>query len=115
MSNILRKQNQMINMTPPAGSSQKAYGTAVNILTATQANPYTCTSDGVVNIQSNYTSNSYVALYKVGWSGFMAIAKGNESQANGAMTVPVLKGDQLYCTTSGTNPIANFYPYVDAS
>lgn len=95
------------------GSSQKTYGTAVNILTATQANPYTCPNDGVVNIQSGYASANYTALYKIGWSGFMAIAKGNESQANGAMTVPVLKGDQLYVTTSGTNPVANYYPYVD--
>lgn len=91
--------------------SQKTYGAAVNIATATQADPFTCPSDGVVNIQSGYASTNYTALFKVGWTGFMAIAKGNESQANGAMTVPVLKGDQLYVQTSGSDPVANYYPY----
>ena len=92
------------------GGGQKTYGTAVDITTATQSNPYTCPSDGVVNLQSGYASGNYTALFKVGWTGFMAIAKGNENQANGAMTVPVLKGDQLYVQYSGT-PTANYYPY----
>lgn len=94
-------------------SSQKAYGTTVSILTATQQSPYICPSDGVVHIQSNYSTFAYSALYKVGWTGAMAIAKGNGS-TSGAMTVPVLKGDALYVATSGTDPIANYYPYVDA-
>ena len=93
-----------------SGGGQKTYGSAVNITSTAQSNPYTCPSDGVVNLQSGYASGNYTALFKVGWDGFMAIAKGNENQANGAITVPVLKGDQLYVQYSGT-PTANYYPY----
>ena len=93
------------------GGEQKTYGTAVDITSASQSEPYTCPSDGVVNLQSGYASANYTALFKVGWTGFMAIAKGNESQANGAVTVPVMKGDQLYVQTSGSDPVANYYPY----
>lgn len=94
-----------------ASVGQKAYGTAVDIHTATSASPFVCPSDGVVNIQSGYASANYTALFKDGWVGFMAVAKGNENAANGAMTVPVLKGDVLYVQYSG-EPVANYYPYV---
>ena len=109
-TNVQAAIDEVVNMIGTGG--QKSYGTVVDITTATQAQPYTCPSDGVVNLQSGYASANYTALLKVGWTGFMAIAKGNESQANGALTVPVLKGDQLYIQSSGTNPVANYYPYV---
>lgn len=118
-TNILDLNNRIDELEKNSGGggggSQKAYGTAVDISRATDQAPFTCTADGVVNIQSGYASSNYTALYKVGWSGFMAIAKGNESQANGAMTVPVLKGDQLYITSQGTGTVANYYSYVDAT
>lgn len=97
-----------------SSATQKAYGTAVDLSATTEAAPFTCPSDGVVNLQSGYASANYTALIKVGWTGYMAVAKGNESQASGAMTVPVLKGDVLYTATAGTGTVANYYPYVDA-
>lgn len=94
-------------------ATQKAYGTAVDVNSSTQAEPFTCPSDGVVNITCNYSTNAYNALYKVGWVEAMETVKGN-GVAGGAATVPVLKGDVLYTSTAGTDSTAKFYPYVDA-
>lgn len=99
--------------TPSGGATQKAYGTGVSILSYTQADPYTVPSDGVVRIQCNYSTSSYVSMF----SGATLVAScgGLSGNSNGAATVPVLKGEQLGFLSGGTDPSATFLPYVDAT
>lgn len=96
-----------------SSTGQKAYGTGVNILANTKADPYIAPSDGVVRMSCNYSTSSFVALY----SGETLIAScgGLSGNANGAATVPVLKGEALGILSAGSDLAATFIPYVAAT
>ena len=101
------------------GGSQKAYGTAVNILTATQQAPFTCPSDGIVVINpGSFSDNHYLTLLTTAFNGLiLGRVYGHAGMGNTVMTIPVLKGTELYIQKEvGTNTaIANYIPYVDAT
>lgn len=99
-------------------SSQKTYGNPVSILTHNSAqNPYIIPSDGIIQIGCNYSDTSYMILYKVTpletlhWAN----VRGHSGMLGGRGIVPVLKDEQFYIASQGTDPVALFYPYEDAT
>lgn len=123
MSNILRKQNQMINMTPPSDAYDVTYGNstvgdALDGLTASNsgnyvditsynssANQYTCPSDGYVRLATSSNGKGLIAVNDLQLAG----SEQNISYAEWAIFVR--KGAKVYLK-SGTNASLIFYPYT---
>ena len=81
----------------------------VGISDRTSSNKYTVPYDGVIRLEGNYRSGSYIMLYVDGVIMGEACSAGTGS--NCVQVVPVFKGQKVYCNRSNNYCYADFYAY----
>ena len=114
MLDVKKTLNRIISWISNREYAYKGYGTAVDISGYTSASdPYTCPKDGLMRINCNYRSGSYIMGY-VDNDLMIEGAAGSSvgMQGNNIMTVPVFKGQKLYITRSSTYSFAHFIPFM---
>lgn len=103
------------------GGSDKTYGTPVSITSATEQSKYTCPSDGIVILNPISVSDNHYIRLKTSSIGnddiIMGCAFGHAGSGSTVLTIPVLKGAQLYieASTGTATPIADYVPYTEVT
>lgn len=92
-----------------AWKSYCASSESVGISDRTSSNKYTIPCDGVVRLECNYRSGSYMLLYVDGLKMGEAASAG--TGANSIILIPVFKGQQVYCERGNSYCYANFYAF----
>ena len=103
------------------GGGDKTYGTPVSITSATEQSKYTCPSDGIVILNPVSPSDNHYIKLKTSSIGsedvIIGSAYGHAGSGQTVLTIPVLKGTQLYieASTGTATPIAEYVPYTEVT
>ena len=102
---------QTNNWTPPV---YNGYGSQIDITNKTSADPYICSSDGILKIQTRYTAGNYigVAICNEDGTGQVDFQVGSQGSSNKSYAIPVFKGQKVWrATNNGSYNYIWFIPY----